>query len=300
MQAMRRLNVGLIGRAATAWMTRDAFQHAGELAFFTLFSLAPLVIILVAMVGAVFGQQAATGQIAADISSIVGPQAASAVQEAVRHSRLDEAGLLPTVLGVAALLFGATTVFSQMQTSLNHFWGVRATPDRGSIANFLIKRLLSLGMVLIIGFLLLVSFALGVAVSAVLEHFRHWLPVPALMVSMLDLGLALLVTTTLISLLFKVLPDVQLAWKDLWHGALATAGLFVLGQYLISFYLARVAPASTFGAAGSLVLVLFWVYYSALILFFGTALTRAVVQHRHGTVTPRHGAVRVRMEVLEE
>lgn len=297
---MRNLNARLLSDAAKAWVARDAFRHAGSLAFFTLFSLAPLVIILVAIVGAVFGQQAATGQIEADIRSVVGPQAASAVQEAVRHSRPDETGLLPTALGIGALLFGATTVFSQMQTSLNHFWGVRARPSRGGIANFLIKRLLSLGMLLIIGFLLLVSFAVGVAVSAVLEYFRHWLPVPALVVSMLDLGLALLVTTTLIGLLFKVLPDVKLAWKDLWHGALATAGLFVLGQYLISYYLARVAPASTYGAAGSLVLVLFWVYYSALILFFGAALTRAVVEHRHGVITPRHGAVRVRMRVLEE
>lgn len=297
---MRYLNTKLLGVASRTWLERNAFQHAGSLAFFTLFSLAPLVIILVAIVGAVFGQQAATGEVAANIRSLIGPQAASAVQEAVSRSRPDEAGILPTLLGIGALLFGATTVFSQMQASLNHFWGVRARPSRAGIVDFLLVRLLSLGMVLIIGFLLLVSFAAGVAIAAVLEYFRHWIPVPALLVSMLDLGLTLLVTTALIGLLLKVLPDVQLSWKDVRHGALATAALFVLGQFLISSYLTRVAPVSTYGAAGSLVLILFWVYYSSLILFFGVALTRAVVMHRHGGVTPRQSAVRVRMQVVEE
>lgn len=279
--------------AVRIWTERDAFQHAGALAFFTLFSLAPLVIILVSIVGAVYGQEAASGEISAGISGLLGEQAAQAVEEAVQRSRPEVAGLLPTMLGIGALIFGATTVFAQMQSSLNHFWGVRAKPTRSGLLNFVTVRLLSLGMVLIIGFLLLTSFALSLAVTAVIEYASAWIPVPPALVGMLDLALSLLVTTALLGLLYKVLPDVRLHWRDVRRGAIYTALLFVLGKYLIAFYLTRVAPASAYGAAGSLVLVLLWVYYSSLILFFGTALTRAAILRRGDAITPKPTAVRV-------
>jgi membrane protein len=283
--------------AAQSWIERDAFQHAGALAFFTLFSLAPLVIILVTIVGAVFGAEAATGEISRGISNLVGPQAAQAVEEAVRLSRPETAGILPALIGIGALLFGATTVFAQMQSSLNQFWGVRATPARSGIVNFFTVRLLSLGMVLVIGFLLLTSFALSVGLTWALEHTRYWIPIPSLVLTMVDIVLSLVVTTVLLGLLFKVLPDVRLGWSDVRRGALFTALLFVMGKYLIAFYLTKVAPASTFGAAGSLVLILFWVYYSSLILFFGTALTKVLVVRRDGMVTPKPTAVRVTVTV---
>lgn len=286
--------------AARLWMERDAFRHAGALAFYTLFSLAPLVIILVAIVGAVYGEEAARGEIAGAIRELVGNDAARTVQSLVRRSRPDEAGLLPTLVGVGTLLFGATTVFAQMQGSLNQFWGVRAKPARSGILTFIKVRLLSLGMVLIIGFLLLMSFAVSVAISGILEYAGHWIPVPAALTAAVDLGVSVLVTTALFGLLFKVLPDVRLAWRDVWHGALFTALLFVAGQYLISFYLTRVAPTSAFGAAGSLVLLLFWVYYSSLILLFGTALTHALITRGNAMITPRETAVRVRTVVQEE
>ncbi len=291
--------LALLQQAVKIWLDRDAFRHAGSLAFFTLFSLAPLVIILVAIVGAVYGEEAATGEIAAGIGDLVGEQAAAAVQEAVRQSRPDQAGLLPTLVGVGTLLFGATTVFAQMQGALNHFWDVRAKPTRSGILTFVMVRLLSLGMVLVMGFLLLMSFVFSVAITAVLQYAGQWMPVPPLVTAAFDLVLTLLVTTVLFALLFKLLPDVQLEWGDVWRGAAFTAALFVVGQYLISLYLTRVAPTSTYGAAGSLVAVLFWVYYSSLILFFGTALTRAGIMRRDHQVVPKKTAVRVRM-VLEE
>ncbi len=290
----------LLVDAVKVWVERDAFQHAGSLAFFTLFSMAPLVIILVSIVGAVYGQQAASGEISAGISGLLGEQAAAAVEEAVRRSRPEVAGFLPTAIGIGALVFGATTVFAQMQSSLNQFWGVRARPARSGLLNFVTVRLLSLGMVLIIGFLLLTSFALSVAVTAVVEHAGGWIPVPPLAVTLLDVALSLAVTTVLLGLLFKVLPDVRLDWRDVRRGALYTALLFVLGKYLIAFYLTHVAPASTYGAAGSLVLVLLWVYYSALILFFGTALTKVRVLRRDGVVTPKPTAVRVNVSIEEK
>jgi len=285
--------------AAQRWLERDAFEHAAALAFCTLFSLAPLVIIVVAIVGIVFGEDAASGQIAVALSDLVGPQAAKAVEEAVRHSRLEEAGLLPTILGIGALLFGATTVFAQMQSALNKFWGVKSRPARNSIVAYISVRLLSLGMVLIIGFLMLTSFIVSLGLTGVIEYAREWVPIPGFAVVLIDLALSLAVTTVLFGMLFKVLPDVRVQWGDVWRGAFVTALLFAIGKYLISLYLTHVATASTYGAAGSLVLILLWVYYSSLILFFGTCLTIARILQRGEQVRPKKSAVRTRV-VLEE
>ncbi len=286
--------------AAQLWFERDAFQHAGALGFCTLFSLAPLVIILVAIVGAVFGEQAASGEISAAITDLVGAQAAAAVEEAVRRSQLKESGLLPTVLGIGALVFGATTVFAQMQSSLNQFWGVRAKPSRSGLLTFLMVRLLSLSMVLIIGFLLLTSFVMSVAITGIIEYSKQLIPIPPFVIALIDLVVSLGVTTLLFGMIFKVLPDVSLQWRDVWRGALITAVLFAIGKYLISFYLTHVAPASTYGAAGSLILVLLWVYYSSLILFFGTCLTVVSIVRRDGRVTPKKTAVRMSLVAQED
>jgi membrane protein len=286
--------------ATKLWLGREAFQHAGTLAFCTLFSLAPLVIILVAIVGIVYGEQAASGEISGAISELVGTQAASAVQEAVRRSRLEEAGIVPTLLGIGGLLFGATTVFAQMQSSLNQFWGVKARPTRSGLLTFITVRLLSLSMVLIIGFLLLISFAVSVAITGIVEYAKEWIPVPPILIGAVDLSVSLGVTTLLFGMIFKVLPDVHLEWRDVWRGAFTTAVLFALGKYLISFYLTHVASTSTYGAAGSLVLVLLWVYYSSLILFFGTCLTAAAILRRDGAVTPKKTAVRMNVVIEEE
>jgi membrane protein len=292
--------IKILKSAAQRWLDRDAFEHAGALAFCTLFSLAPLVIITVAIVGTVFGEKAANGQISAAISDLVGAQAASAVEEAVLHSRLQEAGLWPTIFGIGALVFGATTVFAQMQSSLNKFWGVRAKPTRSGILRFISVRLLSLSMVLIIGFLMLTSFVVSVAITGIIEHAQDWIPIPAFAVATIDLAVSLGVMTVLFGMLFKVLPDVQIRWGDVWRGAFTTALLFEIGKYCISLYLTQVAPASTYGAAGSLVLVLLWVYYSSLILFFGTCLTVATILVRGGQVMPKKTAVRANIVIERE
>ena len=297
MQRLTFMNV--LKTAAQRWLERDAFEHAAALAFCTLFSLAPLVIIVVAVVGTVFGEDAANGQISAAISDLVGAQAATAVEEDVRRSRLQEAGIWPTLMGIGALVFGATTVFAQMQASLNKFWGVRAKPTRSGILNFVTVRLLSLSMVLIIGFLMLTSFVVSVAITGILEHAQDWVPIPGFAVAAIDLSVSLGVTTVLFGMLFKVLPDVYIRWADVWRGAFFTALLFAIGKYCISLYLTHVAPASTYGAAGSLVLVLLWVYYSSLILFFGTCLTIATILGRGEEVRPKKAAVRTRV-VLDD
>jgi membrane protein len=290
----------LLVETINLWMSRNAFEHAGALAFYTLFSLAPLIIILVAITAVVYGDDAAQGQISSQINEFVGARAAEAVEEAVYRSRLERTGLLPTILGVAALLFGATTVFAQMQTALNDFWGVTARPTRSSIAVFLKTRLVSLGLVLVIGFLLLTSLVVTTALAALMRYAGQWMPVPEAVVMGVNLGVSLAVITALFAMIFKILPDVHLAWRDMWRGAFITAILFVAGQSGISLYLSRTAPDSTYGAAGSLVLLLFWVYYSSLILFFGAALTRATINLRGDHIVPKRSAVRVKQQILEE
>jgi len=282
------------------WSSKHAFQFAGAMAFYAVFSLAPLMILLVSVAGILFGEDAARGEIAAQIESLVGSQAAEAVESAVERSRIEESGILPTVLGVLALLFGATTVFVQVQAALNNLWDVRARPSRSGLMSFIRTRLLSLSLILVIGFLLLMSFALSVAIGIVTRFAADRIPVPNLLALGADLSLTLIVVTLLFATVYKVLPDVHLGWRDMWKGAFVAAALFTVGQYAISYYLTRTAPGSAYGAAGALVIVLMWVYYSSLILLFGAAVTRIAVRERGDVIRPRSIAVRVRTEIIED
>jgi membrane protein len=301
MRAVRaaRNSLPIVQGAFNLWMERNAFQHAGALAFYTLFSLAPLVIIVVAIVGIVLGDDAAQGQVSAEIKGLVGAQAALAIEDAVRSSRMKDGGLFPTIIGVFTLLFGATTVFAQMQTSLNEFWGVVARPSRSGIVIFLKTRLLSLGVVLVIGFLLLTSLIISMSIVALINFASAWIPIPPIAVAAVDAFTSLTVATILFATIFKVLPDVRLQWRDMWKAGAVTALLFVGGQYVISWYLTTMAPASTYGAAASLVVVLLWVYYSALIILFGAAISKTRMLHRGEEVVPKATAARITFDVFE-
>lgn len=281
------------------WLDAQAFIHAAALAFFTVFSIAPIMIVVVSVVGLVLGEHAAQGQLAQQLDAVIGAKAASAVQTAVAASRIKQSGILPTLAGVAAMLLGATTVFAQLQISLNSIWGVVPRPTRNSLFSYIKTRVLSLTVVLAIGFVMLVSLLLSVIVRAVVVFAQDWLPIPGFMLLGLDSVISLFVVTLLFAAIFRLLPDVLLDWRDVWLGAFVTALLFSLGRGLIAFYLSTTATASTYGAAGSLVLLLMWVNYSSLILLFGAAFTRANVQMRGLTVHPRSTAVRVQF-VLQD
>lgn len=291
---------GITRGAIQLWLDSNAFSHAAALAFYTLFSLAPVVIIAVAVIGVVLGEQAAQGQIVGQLQNVMGREAAQAVEQAVARSRLSEAGWLPTLLGITALLTGATTVFGQMQVSLNDIWGVAARPDRSSLFMFLKSRLLSLTVVLAIGFVLLVSLLLGVVLRAVLHFADQFVPAVAALLASGEMLLSLLVTGLLFGTIFKVLPDVVLKWREVVVGALVTAVLFAIGRDAIALYLAQTATASTYGAAGSVVLILLWVYYSSLILLFGAAFTKTHLLARGWSVVPRNSAVLVHRELVVE
>ncbi|GAB2695235.1 YihY/virulence factor BrkB family protein [Aliiglaciecola sp. 3_MG-2023] len=278
---------------AKLWLDENAFSYAGALAFYTLFSLAPIVIIAVTVIGLVLGEDAAQGQIVAQFADIMGKEAAEVVERTVSQSRIEASGILPTLLGVGALMLGATTVFGQMQYSLNSIWGVTASPDRNGLFLLAKKRLFSLMVVLSIGFVLLVSLLLGVALRAVLNFTAEFLPFVEMLLGSAEFIVSLAMIALLFATIFKVLPDVKLSWKDVMVGALVTAVLFSLGRYGIAAYLAYTATASAYGAAGSVVIILLWVYYSSLILLYGAAFTRVHLVARGKEIVPRNTAVRV-------
>jgi membrane protein len=292
--------LNILKQATQIWLDSNAFANAGSLAFFTLFSIAPVMIVIVSVIGVFYGQEAAQGQIAAQLQETIGAEAAETVQTAVSQSSLKEGGLFATVAGVLAMLVGATTVFGQMQNSLNAIWTVVPKPSRNSIMLFIIKRLTSLTIVLAVGFVMLVSLSLSVGLRVLLQSVQGWLPWYDTAFGFLDLILSIIVASLLFATIFKVLPDVQLSWRDVTLGSLLTAVLFTFGKSLIAFYLANTATASTYGAAGSLVLLLLWVNYSSLILLFGAAFIKANFLARGLNIEPRSVAVRVRREIIEE
>jgi membrane protein len=291
--------LGIFRSAGSLWLEKNAFMHAGSLAFYTLFSLAPVVIIAVAIAGIFLGEEAARGEIVGQLQEYIGDEGAGAVETALADSRFETAGVFPTIAGILALIVGATTQFAQMQSSLNSIWGVKAKPERSGILVLLVTRLLSLTIVLSIGFILLVSFLLSIAVSAAIRIGADWIPFSGAVLTGADFLLSLVIVTLLFAMIFKVLPDVELEWSNVWAGALLTAFLFLVGRYGISFYLTYTAPDSTYGAAGSLVILLLWVYYSSLILLYGVAFTKARRLAMGRPIIPRKLAVRVREEVVE-
>ena len=282
------------------WLDENAFSFAGSLAFYTLFSLAPTVIIAVTVIGVVMGEDAAQGQIVAQFQDVMGMEAASMIEQAVSQSRISESGFLPTMLGVGALLVGATTVFAQMQYSLNVIWGVTARPSLSGLLILMKQRLFSLMVVLSIGFVLLVSLLFGVALKLALNFSAEFVPSVELLFGVVEFILSLTMITLLFATIFKVLPDVVLSWKDVMVGALLTACLFSLGRYGIAAYLAYTATASTYGAAGSVVLILLWVYYSSLILLFGAAFTKIHLLARGKAIIPGSTSVKVERHLTQD
>lgn len=287
----------IVAAAGQLWLAQNAFTHAGALSFYALFSLAPVIIIAVSIAGAVFGDEAVRGLVAAQLTGIVGAAAARAAEDMVARSRPDVAGLVPTVMAIAALLLGATTVFAQMQASLNLIWGVAARPRKNAIALFVKTRMISLAVVLVTGLILMASLVGRVVVHWLVAHAEGWVPIPPALLIVLETALSVAAFTALFAVVFKVLPDAEIAWQDVGAGAVTTALLFTLGQSSIAAYLAVTATASPSGAAGSLVLLLLWIYYSALILYFGAALAKARALAAGRRVVPRRTAVLVR-EVL--
>jgi membrane protein len=283
-------------QAVKAWNSDNVIRHAAAVSFYTLFSVAPITIIAVAVAGFFLGRDAATRQLQAQLTQLIGPASAETILKAAEASQAARESPWATALGVALMLVGATTVFGQLQDSMNTLWRVRAKPGKSGWVVLLLHRLVSFAMVLTLVFLLLVSLVLTTFLTSAAGYYFTDFPV---LIKVLDVGGSLVVITVLFALLFKVMPDVRLRWGDVWPAAFVTALLFTGGRYLIALYLGHSTVASIYGAAGSLVALLIWVYYSCAILFYGVELIRVRRQSRHLKLEPKETAVAVREEVVE-
>lgn len=264
----------LIKQTFAAWLDDRAPRMAAALAFYTLFSIAPLLIIVVAVAGLFFGQEEVRLQIAGQIQTLVGSNGADAVMTMMQSMSKPSYNIIAALVGLVTLLIGATGVFGELQDSLNAIWKVTSPSGQGILA--LIKeRFLSFVMVLVLGFLLLVSLVISTALAALGDLLTNTLLDFRSMLQVLDFVFSFGVVTLLFAMIYKILPDASIKWGDVWIGAVTTALFFTIGKILIGWYLGRSSVASAYGAAGSLVIVLIWVYYSAQILFFGAELTYA-------------------------
>lgn len=278
----------------------NVLQYAAAVSFSTLFSLAPVTIIAVTVSGFFFGQETAAQELEKQIAGLMGPTSVDLVRAAVKATEATRTSTWSTIAGAALMVFGATTVFGQLQSSLNQIWRVRAKPSKSGWLILVLRRLVSFAMVLTISFLLLVSLIVSTAVATLVQHYGENLLGSTKLLKAVDLSVGLLIVTVLFALFFKVLPDVRLRWREVWMGAVLTAVLFTLGRYLIALYLGHSTVASIYGAAGSLVALLIWIYYSCAILFYGAELIRAYGAAQHRPVVPKETAVLVRETVVTE
>ena len=263
----------IITCAVSEWFDHRASSKGAALAFYTLFSMAPILVLVIAIAGLFYGQQAAQGEMLAQLKELLGSQGAAAIQLVLSGARDKDQGLWATIVATALLLFGATSVFAELKASLDEIWQV-APLKQGNLWDILRTRVLSFGLVLVLAFLLMVSLVVS-ALLAILQ--RYWGGIwkdAALVLSLLTDVLGFCVIAVLFGVIYKMLPQVRLSWRDVVIGALGTAALFTLGKYAIGVYIGNSGVANSFGAAGSMIALLLWVYYSAQIFFLGAEFAR--------------------------
>jgi membrane protein len=260
-----------VREVAQGWQRDNAASQGAALAYYTLFSVTPLLVLVIIVAGLVLGRAAAEGQVFTHIQELVGPDSARTVEEMVRRASAPRAGIVPTILSLAAVLFGASSLIGQLRGSLNHIW--RVPPRGGGVRGMIRQRLVAIGVIGGIGLLLLVSMTLSAVLAAAQQVITRHLPLLGPLLIWADAGLSLVAAMAFFAMVFRFVPDTALAWRDVWPGAAMTALLFTVGKSLLGLYLGRAATTSIYGAAGSLVLLLLWVYYSAQILLLGAEFT---------------------------
>jgi membrane protein len=288
--------LSLLQSSGRDFVADDCPTQAAALSYYTIFSLPPLLMVLLLILGALVDPQDIRGQLEVQLAALMGPTATEQIRTILAQLHgPGSGGTLATVLSVVGLLLGASGAFGQLQAALNRAWAVTPDPMQGGLKAFVGKRLFSFGMILSVAFLLLVSLVLSAALSAFGGALGRMLPegLSATLLQVVSSVLSFVVITALFAAIFKVLPDARVAWRDVWVGAAVTALLFVVGTFLIGLYLGRSNPGQAFGAAGSLAVLFVWVYYSSMILLFGAEFTQAWVERHGGSIAPERGAVRV-------
>lgn len=289
----------LLKESYTEWNDVDPFRMSAAMSYYTIFSLPGLLLIVVSVAGFIFGEEAVQGEISNQISNMIGVDAAKSVEDMIANVHQNESSVWATIIGAATLIFGATGVFYQLQQSLNIIWEVQVKKEEG-IKKILIDRITSFGVILAIGFLMLISLVLTAGLSALSDFIRENLPSYLIYVFYIaEFLVSYGIITLLFATIYKVLPDVDIEWKTVWVGAAVTAALFVIGKFALGIYFGKSDPASAYGAAGSLILILLWVSYSCLILFFGAEFTQVYARRYGHSIEPTSHARRTASYILE-
>jgi membrane protein len=288
---MQLVQVGSVLKATVVeWIDDNAARVAAALAFYTLLSMAPLVVLSISIAGFVLGEDAARQQLVNEVGALVGPQAGEALNAVVASAHKSDSGVISSIIGVVVLLVGASGVFGELQYALNTIWGVKAKPNRGILA-MAKERLFSFSLVVGVAFVLLVSLIVSAVLSGMGRFMEDALPGGAVVWQGVNIVVSLAVVTVLFAMIYKVVPDAEIRWRDVWVGALVTAVLFSAGKYLLGLYLGTSSVASSYGAAGSVVALVVWVYYSSQLVFLGAEFTQVFARTYGCQIRPSKNAM---------
>jgi membrane protein len=270
----------------SAWNDSSASKDSASLAYYAIFSIPGLLIIIIWIAGYFLGEEAIRGEISNQISGLMGTDAAKSIENMIAGALIDKQNIFMKIIGVGSLVFGSTTLFFQLQHSLNTLWDVEAAPKK-AIVKFLLDRANSLGMILILGFLLMITMILSSLISIFNKFITQYFGLETyILVELLNFAIGFGVVMLLFALLFKVLPDVEISWKSVWKGALLTTILFTLGKFLLSLYFGTAKPTSAFGTAGTVILIMMWINYSCMLVFFGAEFTKIYTYKKGYRIVP--------------
>ncbi|MDP9151320.1 MAG: YihY/virulence factor BrkB family protein [Myxococcota bacterium] len=275
-----------------SWLDDKVPRLGAALSYYTVFSLAPVLILIIALAGLIFGRDAAQGKIVGELRGLVGGDGAAVIQSMILQASVKNGGIVATLIGIVTLLLGATGVVVELQDALNTIWKVAPKPGRG-VMGMVRDRLLSFGLILAFGFLSIVSLAMSALLAALGGWFSHVVPGWVVLGYVLNYGISFAIITLMFATMYKLLPDVKIAWRDVWVGAAVTSVFFHIGKFLIGLYLGKASVASGFGAAGSLAVILVWVYYTSQIVLLGAEFTRVYANLFGSHVRPSDNAVPV-------
>lgn len=268
------------------WNDSNASKDSASLAYYAIFSIPGLLIIIIWIAGYFLGEEAIRGQISSQINGVMGEESAKSIEEMIASGLIDKQNIFMKIVGVFSLIFGATTIFFQLQKSLNSLWDVEAAPKK-AIMKFFLDRANSLGMILVIGFLLMITMLLSSVISLLNNFITTHLGLETyILMELVNYVVGFAIVVLLFAFMFKVLPDVQISWKSVWSGAILTAVLFTFGKFLLSIYFAELKPTSAFGKAGTIILIMMWINYSCMLIFFGAEFTKVFSQKKGYAIQP--------------
>lgn len=286
--------------AGSGFADDKGMKLSSSLAYSTIFSLPPMLLLIIIIGGTIYGQDALQGKIFGELREIVGAQTALQVQDVIRGLQKQKHNLLATVIGTVALLIGATGIFVEIQDSLNLIWGVRPKAKKGFI-KLLINRVMSFSMIIGLGFVLIVSLIINTILIATSSYLLSLLPqLPINVLSLINTVVIFFVISFLFSVIFKMLPDVKISWRQVWPGSFVTSALFLIGKFLIGIYIGNTNTVSLYGAASSIIVLLLWIYFSAAILYFGAEFTRAYIEYHGKKIEPNSYAEYTEKRILKQ